>query len=489
MKKKLSILFALCLLASFLPFKISESFAASADIPNRLRIGLESKYKEVSEIKINNKTIAIGYEQNGAFVQACEISSETGFSVAAAGAWLDAGGADYLNYNEAVAASESYKAEGKNAAVGLNGGKWRVYFSGEGSDAGKIALSGASSLIIFDGINPQIKDNVHLSIYLGERNYRGIIEFGRYSGQKISAVNLVSMDEYLYGVVPSEMPSSWHSEALKAQSVAARSYAVTSVDQGKHPNFDLCDTIHCQVYLGSGVNESESTKQAVDATSGTMVYYGGKVINAVFFASSGGMTEDSENVWAYELPYFRGVKEINETTAPQWTQSFTTSELTELAAKSGADIGTVTDMKITKTGNTGRVLELSIMGSKGVKTLEKEAVRTFFAPSAEGSLISRSFTINYGSTVSSAVYAIAAEGEVVEIPSETQTVSVIGANGVIEPVQLSTVSTSNSESFTIVGAGNGHGVGLSQHGAKGMAELGYSYIDILKYYYTGVEVK
>ncbi|MDR0957763.1 MAG: SpoIID/LytB domain-containing protein, partial [Clostridiales bacterium] len=379
--------------------------------------------------------------------------------------------------------------------------------SAVGDAAVSLKLKSGEIAFIFD--NPAyslcIRPNPNLAaIQLTDRSYRGFVEVKTKNG-KVSAVNVIPLEEYLYSVITSEMPKDWHAEALKAQAVSARSYTINRASKQPHgEGYDLCDDVHCQAYGGYG-NESTEGRAAVDATRGICAYYNNEVIEAVFFSSSGGMTDDSENVWSNPQPYLRGVFDIAESEPLQWSRTFTSAELSALATAKGANIGSVTSVSIVKTGSTGRVLQLAVNGTIGSIVLSKEEVRTFFSTTKEGSLRSRNFVIangistivpqnvavinSYGITSATAanLYAIGA----VETPQKltSNSVQTVTSTGVSTVSLYSvTASASNETAFTFTGKGWGHGVGLNQHGAKAMAEAGYNFEQILKHYYTNIEL-
>ena len=434
----------------------------------------------------------------------------------------------------------------------VDDGLWGIYVYDTGLDSTSYAvdtLSGKSvnssnimsltdsaiPVLFFDGINPQIEalDNGGI-VTLSDRSYRGRIEFGRYSGSRITAVNVVGLEEYLYGVVPSEMPSSWESEAIKAQAVAARSYALTRRDMNVHlqNGYELCDGVNCQVYIGY-TNESQQARDAVDSTRGEIAYYNDMPINAVFFSSSGGSTDDSENVWSDAVPYLRAVPEITED-SPAWTRTFTQRELSDMVAAKGKNIGNIESIAVS-TGKYGRIQELKLNGDAGSCTLSKEETRTFCSGSAQGSLLSRMYTINtekpyekgetdidtetkYDTSGNGTIFAVSAAG-IIESElkgaytvDSSQNVSMakgelytVSSNGTeklsTESKSVKPKSTVPSEiysggtvypidgKFVFYGRGNGHGVGMSQYGAQGMAKAGYSYREILEHYYTDITVK
>ncbi len=260
------------------------------------------------------------------------------------------------------------------------------------------------------------------------------------TGNGLTAVNYVDLEEYLYSVVASEMPTSWHLEALKAQAVAARSYAVNKHQRTATALYDVKDTTSSQVYRGVAA-ETDSTRKAVKGTDSKVLTYGGKVIEAVFHSSSGGHTENSEHVWSSPLPYLKGVPDFDQD-APvfQWNKQFSASQLrSKLTAKFGQDIkgiGNIVAIAPVVASPHGRIKTLSLQGDRGSKTVKAAHVRQALG------LRSTLFTAEaYGSAKAS------------------------------------------DTTFVFQGRGYGHGIGMSQYGARGMAEQGNSFEQILGHYY------
>ncbi len=522
------------------------------DMPDYVRVGIENGFKEVSSVPIGNNNIKIGIGHEGDFSAEAELLAESSFSVNVPSGNIIDVNEFYGSYEDALDACADIEKLWGYAAVPAFVGEelWGVYICGEtdakraAGDVGGKVISDTSSVmvlkdggkdkIVFNGIFPQIAASEGNTTAIGSRKYRGVIEFGRYGGGNITAVNVLTMDEYLYGVVPSEMPSSWEIEALKAQAVAARTYTASYMGRHSSSGYDVCDNVHCQAYLGYD-QEKETTNRAVDETSGEGAYYDGKLINAVFFASSGGATDDGVNVWVNDLPYLKGVPEINETGVGVWTRTYTASEMESILAGKGINIGNIIDIEITKTSQYGRVLELTITGTEGTKKLEKEETRTIFSQTSQGSLPSRMYTVNgRGGAVikddggkistpntdssaenkgSQSVYVKSSSdmGEIdfdnayimgggnseLVIGREVSGVHAIGkGNDITEIEGISEITVNDTQTFTAAddkfifeGKGNGHGVGMSQYGANGMAAIGYKYDEILKYYYTGITVE
>ena len=238
------------------------------------------------------------------------------------------------------------------------------------------------------------------------------------------------------------------------------------------------------------------------------------------------------------MAYLRAVPEINES-APTWTRTFTQEELGSLLSAKGKNVGTVESITVS-TGQYGRVQELKINGSLGSAVLEKEETRTFCSASSQGSLVSRMYAINTdeiytpnendtvnqennsnensentgsifvtdangttqvdsenlyavnysgeGTSVSGTIYAVTANGEETintQNSAKSSTAVSTSSNKIYEGGTVYPVDGK----FVFYGRGNGHGVGMSQYGAKGMAEAGYNYKEILEYYYTGITVE
>lgn len=263
------------------------------------------------------------------------------------------------------------------------------------------------------------------SVYIGDRWYRGRTHLVMSEGG-VTAVNHVEMDEYLYSVVGAEMSPSWHAEALKAQAVAARSYALYQKAKRGNSVYDVGDDTYWQVYVGME-KEDANTIAAVTATSGQVLAYNGSPIEAVFHASSGGHTEDVEYIWQDPRPYLRGVPDYDASSPNyQWTETFSQNQLSNVFS----GVGNVLNLQPAQTTPYGRAITLNVVGDGGTRSIEGDTVRS-----------------------------------VLNLPSTLFSV------------------TANNGSFVVSGRGFGHGVGMSQWGALALAESGYSYSQILGHYY------
>ena len=194
-------------------------------------------------------------------------------------------------------------------------------------------------------------------------SYHDDLEIRPSAGGGLTAVNAVSLDEYVQGVVPGEMPSSWHPEALKAQSIAARSYALVT-DKGGEV-FDQYPDTRSQVYRGI-VGEVPSTNNAVRATAGQVVKYNGKVAVTYFFSTSGGHTENIENVWGGNpVPYLKGVPDPGDKGSPRhrWKFTFTNGQMNAKLRRYLK--GRLKSIKIRKRGVSPRIVSADVIGTRG----------------------------------------------------------------------------------------------------------------------------
>lgn len=342
----------------------------------------------------------------------------------------------------------------------------------------------------------------------GSPSYRGTIELTR-NDKGVIIVNELPVEEYLYGVVPSEMPVTYAEEALKAQAICARAYAYRQMQSDNFAEFGahLDDSISTQVY--NNVPEDERAIFAVDDTYGVVPCYDDEVIEAFFFSTSCGTTSSNSAVWGgYQEPYLLDTmeNEINdlanmsdeenfrnfidgnlgtdfiEADEPffRWSVGYTNESMTNtinshlyermsampeyiLAKNSNGSyekksiktIGDVVDIEVTKRGESGIIEEMEITGTaETILVIGQANARALLSPENVTIRKQDGSTLTGWNTLPSAYFYVE------------------GGNG-----------------FIIYGGGFGHGVGLSQNGANDMAKLGYYASDIITHYYTGVELK
>lgn len=504
---------------------------SSIDYNKDIRVGLKSLYEKVDSIHINNQSLILGYELNSDWTSEYVMSSNSGYTIKPAAYYFLVSEQYFETVDDCLSKVKALNSKGYQAYAGnASPGIWKVYVGDASTESeAQSILNQVESL---EGLNYEIvKDNglrtfltnqettlilensyAHSSfktndivkgvsvIDLGDRSYRGMIEVGRYNKSGVTAINIVSLEDYLYGVVASEMPSSWPKEALKAQAVATRSFAVYyAYINKKYTNepYTICDTVTSQVYKGFN-GESTACNQAVNETYQKIIYYGESVIPANFFSTSGGHTEDSQNVWSGTVGYLKAVPDIYETepAVEPWVQSFTASEVKSLLAKNNVNIGNIVDIQVTDYTSSGRAMALKVIGTSGEHELVKETMRAWLG------LKSRKFTLITSSdqsrtsfdAINSAGVKNAQYNNAYVMNSSMQATSLNLNNN-----QLIAISGDNihsiptlsgkSDTFIFVGQGSGHGVGMSQSGAKGMALQGFTYKEILEYYYTGTVVK
>jgi len=222
---------------------------------------------------------------------------------------------------------------------------------------------------------------------------------------------------------------------------------------------------------------------------------------ATYFSSSGGATDNSENVWVEARPYLRSVNEIAEFNPMQWTRTLTWAELTTLAQTANANIGTVTGLAVSSISASGRVQELTLQGTNGNHAITGERIRTFFNTSTGGMLQSRNFHLQNATAAPltdvsvydgyTLITAPLSSLRVLDLHENTHTPRMAYIYNGIAPrrIQPAPHTVTGGTGVTITGSGWGHGVGMSQHGAEGMARAGFTYRQILLHYFTGVEIR
>ena len=325
------------------------------------------------------------------------------------------------------------------------------------------------------------------TIFCDGKEYRGYIYIEKRHNGELLVINYVGTDDYVSSVLGKEMSYTWPKEALKAQSVCTRNFVLTRNGTHKEYGFDVCTTTHCQVY-GGVASEHENTRAAVEETKGILGKYNGEVVGLYFFATSGGQTEDVENVWGSPYGYLRSVPDTYENPEKasryKWEVTLSKSEIEEKLKTSGYDIGSVNKITIDSTTNTGRVTQMTIYGTNGKQTFKREKCRTILGLYSQKFSIVPNITIRLHTTAGASqmpLYAQSAEGV-----SGIGGYSVLTGDNVISTIDI---DTSGAETYSINGGGYGHGVGMSQWGARGMAENGFTYDQILKHYFTGIELE
>lgn len=315
---------------------------------------------------------------------------------------------------------------------------------------------------------------------------------------------MVNIEDYVKGVIPYEMSGDWPLAALEAQAVGARTYVCQATKHLKNYGFDVCNTTDCQVYYGTGSGKSAASATsdaAVEHTAGKCMYYNGTLINAVYSASNGGASEDAVNVWGSETGYLKGKPDPYEAAISipnyTYTATYTPAQLTWILQEKGYSIGTIQTVYVSAYTKLGNVQQVTFEDTTGkALTVKGETCRTiFYSSTYQKSVRSMRFNINGGSAAGicvngsatlgslSGLCAISGSGKLAKISGSPYAMTASGAGA------LSTGSTRPTDgAFTITGTGSGHNLGMSQYGAKAMAEQGYSYEEILNFYYTDITI-
>ena len=364
---------------------------------------------------------------------------------------------------------------------------------------GQLTINGTvekTQTLRFEAANPQSE----LISEVNRKRYRGIITVlrtSKYPG--LTVVNTIGVEPYLCGIIAGEISPDWPMEAVKAQAVAARTYALYSIGKHGDEGYDVCATTDCQVYGGVG-SEAPRAIKAVDETKGLVLQYNGRLIPAYFHSSGGGYTENSENVWSSALPFIRGVPDFDQQSPHyRWTKEYKPSELNLLLEKAGFGIGELQAITLSRLdkqpvnasdrGISGRVKTIRLTGAKGSVMLNGNKFRSLLGLSSTlfdiavmmppPPAIEVPMTDSYGDHGQKKI-------DVNLKPTERKSTF-------LDQDNIHRITNKQQEKVVISGYGYGHGLGLSQWGAKAMAEKAKPddaayFQQILKHYYQGVNM-
>ena len=261
--------------------------------------------------------------------------------------------------------------------------------------------------------------------------YRGGLLL-RAQGERMQVVNVLGLEDYLRGVVPAEMPPSWPLEALKAQAVAARTYTLAHISAELAPDepFDICATVECQKYRGVEAEHPRSDR-AIRETAGLVLTFENDMAVTYYHSDSGGVLASSAEVWGEDLPYLKARADI-ESASPhrRWRFELDPEVIAESLRARGLDVGAVTTLTILAYTDSGRASRAEVSGTGGSAVLEGEALRL----------------------------ALRGWG-------------------------LKSTHIRMRDALTAEGDGWGHGVGMSQYGARSLALSGNGFEEILAFYY------
>lgn len=356
----------------------------------------------------------------------------------------------------------------------------------------------ADRLIVAPKISQRIEKE-EPSVELNNRRYRGYLEFFRTQGTNgITAVNVLPVDDYVYGLMLRDITPEWPDHSLKALAITIRTFALYHVGKHKDQGFDLCAGTDCNVYEGQTTDIPKAWK-AVQDTRGFVVAYQGYPIAAFYHLSSGGYTENSENVLSRSYPYLRGVPDADQTSPYfHWQKRILPSELEGLLESNGYKMGALSAIELSKRtvapmnapdrGVSGRIKTITFIGKEGVVSLTGEQIqKLLMVPSSlfdlriaiPATAIESNITDSYG------------DRDVKQIQINLPPAS---SGGLLTDREgIHRVSGQKNETIYLEGYGWGHGLGLSLWGAKAMAEKAINpgqdyYISILRHYYPETRI-
>lgn len=444
-----------------------------------LKVGLSYNYNEVSSVKISCASgIAIG-----------EIS--------------EAGWTETSSYEEI-----------KTVHVSISNGIIQIK-----TEDGIVIVE---NLTRSQGVFPINKGEV---IYANGDGYRGGYFFYPQGDNKMNLINYLELEDYVRGVVHSELSQSNPLEALKAQAICARSYAMCNLNRHSGAGYDICGSTHCQVYKGYK-NEYPRTNQACIETKGLVIKYEGKVVPAYYSANSGGHTDNVEDIWPNKLGYLRGVRD-EFSPMLSWGKTYTFKELASKLNQNGYSVGNISSINITERNISGTVAKLAIWDERKQTILSGNKLRSIlgmnnimsgmysFSPIGPEDLEDALENPTSGVERPSTVTAKNLTGE----RSYSKTLQVVGKDGIIRDVVAGSLAIYNgvdmllakeldeetsdtltpiinlgsesqlSSPITFHGLGWGHGVGMAQDSIKEMGKLGYDYKYMLEYFFTDITIE
>ncbi|MEN8181364.1 MAG: SpoIID/LytB domain-containing protein [Myxococcota bacterium] len=309
---------------------------------------------------------------------------------------------------------------------------------GEGS---RVVAPGAEGRLLVDGlpVDSPFRMGGGRMVAVDGAPYRGVIEV-RARPRGLAVVNVVPLESYVAGTLHRELYPQWDGAVLLAQAVATRTYALYRVGRSRSRHHHLDATAGDQVYGGVAA-ETPAARRAVAATRGEYLSHGGRPILAVFHSASGGRTATAREVWGRSLPYLVSLEVPGEESSPDayWRVSVPVGELSALLRGAGWGVGRLEELRVSQRTGSGRVARVLAQGTEGERTLTGRDLRRLLD----------------SGTLRSTLYEIRRE----------------------------------EAEFVLVGSGHGHGVGMSQWGARAMARRGASYREILNRFYPGAELR
>lgn len=440
-----------------------------------------------------------------------------------------------LSYGYNEISSTKISCQGGLALADINGRSYLV--SDEFPDmkqatvfieGGKIKLADPTGSILFDNLGtekliiPLYKTDV---IYAGADGYRGGFCFHPEEANKMNLINFVEIEDYVKGVVHSEIGQSSPLETIKAQAVCARSYALSNLLRHNSSGYDICATTHCQVYKGYK-NEFPSTNRACDETKGLVLYYKGEIISAYYSKNDGGFTDNVEDVWGKKQGFLRGIRD-EFSPVYKWEKTYTFDELTALLNSKGYKIGKVSSIVITGRNQSGTVAKVSFWDEKKQVILTGSQMQSLFGGNTFKSTMF-SFSpimpedIDKAREDTGTKFDNPGRVTVKSLTGErtySKTLQVIGKEGIIRDVNAGDLTITDGKNLlsppeggtepdeniftpiinlgkesqlsspvTFYGLGWGHNVGMAQDSIIAMGKLGYDFEYMLHYFFTDISI-
>lgn len=303
-----------------------------------------------------------------------------------------------------------------------------------------IKITRSKDTLLADGVTyRRLAFSSPQAVFVNGKPYRGTAEISPVD-KGLLVVNELPLESYLVGLINCEISSAWPIEAVKAQAVIARTYAMYRKETRTKAFYHMESTVIDQVYEGCLIEDSRASR-AVTETAGEVLTFNKSVIQAFYHSNCGGRTEAAENVWGAALPYLKGVEceYCLNNPSTEWEQNLPLKDIEDKLRAAGYKVSTVTDIRAGVVNNRGRLKTIVIVSPRGNLSLTGDQFRK---------------TIGYG---------------------------------LIKSTNLK-IKVSNGEAV-FSGSGSGHAVGLCQWGAKQRALDGFTYTEILSYYYPGTELK
>ncbi len=278
------------------------------------------------------------------------------------------------------------------------------------------------------------------TVYVNDRRLRGEVDIVKNGNGSLTVVNVLNLEDYIKGVLYHEVSHYWPLESIKAQAVAARTYALYQMGINKAKDYDVTNDIYSQVYGGRN-SERYRTSVAVDRTRGLILFYKGKIVPAYYSATCAGFTEDANELWKEDLAPLKGVQCDYCVHSPhsRWKKNFRLKDIQDKLNENGFKLGLIKEISIVERNASGRIRTLKITTRDDkTATISGKDFRNIIGPNL----------------IRSNNYEIEMKGYYMDL----------------------------------IGKGWGHGVGLCQWGAAEMSRKGFNFKEILSYYYPGAEI-